>query len=74
MDRTIEELTGKVDALSEQIAFLTEEAQIQRQRRQEWDELKSDMTPVVSEVYNRYFWKLVLFIGVNGRMPNPIPS
>lgn len=51
MDQTILELNEKVDSLSTQIAFLTEEAHIQRQRRQEWDELKSDLTPVASEVY-----------------------
>jgi uncharacterized protein YjgD (DUF1641 family) len=51
MDQTILELNEKVDSLSAQVAFLAEEARIQQQRRQEWDELKSDLTPVASEVY-----------------------
>lgn len=51
MDQTIVELNQKVDALSAQIAFLTEEARVQQQRRQEWDELKNDLTPVASEAY-----------------------
>ena len=51
MDQTILELNEKVDSLSTQVAFLAEEARIQQQRRQEWDELKNDLTPVASEVY-----------------------
>jgi uncharacterized protein YjgD (DUF1641 family) len=51
MDQTILELNEKVDSLSTQVAFLAEEARIQQQRRQEWDELKGDLTPVASEVY-----------------------
>jgi uncharacterized protein YjgD (DUF1641 family) len=51
MDQTILELNEKVDSLSAQVAFLAEEARIQQQRRQEWDELKGDLTPVASEVY-----------------------
>jgi len=47
-----EELNQKVDALTDQVAFLAEEARLEKRRRQEWDELKNDLTPVVSEVYN----------------------
>ncbi len=47
----LEELNRKVDSLTTQVAFLAEEARVERRRRQEWDELKNDMTPVVSEVY-----------------------
>jgi len=50
-DQTIQELNQKVDALTAQVAFLAEEARIQRNRRQEWDELKSDFTPVVGDIY-----------------------
>ncbi len=46
-----EELNQKVDALTDQVAFLAEEARLEKRRRQEWDELKNDLTPVVSEVY-----------------------
>lgn len=54
MDQTLafEELNHKVDALTDQVAFLAEEARLEKRRRQEWDELKNDLTPVVSEMYN----------------------
>lgn len=51
MDQTLAELNQKIDALSAQVAFLADEAHLQRQRRQEWDELKNDLTPVASEAY-----------------------
>jgi len=51
MDQALVELNQKVDVLTTQIAFLTEEAQLQRRNRQEWDELKNDLTPVANEVY-----------------------
>ena len=51
MDQTILELNQKIDALTEQVAFLTEEARQQKRRRQEWEELQNDLTPVVGEVY-----------------------
>jgi len=49
--QTIAELNQKVDALTEQVAFLAEEARFERRRRQEWDELKNDLMPVANEVY-----------------------
>jgi len=49
--QTIAELNQKIDALTEQVAFLAEEAQLERSRRQEWDELKNDLMPVANEVY-----------------------
>jgi uncharacterized protein YjgD (DUF1641 family) len=51
MDQALAELNQKVDVLTTQIAFLTEEAQLQRRNRQDWDELKNDLTPVANEVY-----------------------
>ncbi len=53
MDQSLalEELNRKVDTLTTQVAFLAEEARVEQRRRQEWDELKSDLTPVASEVY-----------------------
>ena len=50
-DQSLEELNRKIDALTEQVAFLTEAAQQDQQRRQEWDELKNDLTPVAGDVY-----------------------
>ena len=51
MNQELLELNRKVDALTEQMAFLAEEARQQQRRRQEWDELKNDLTPVASEMY-----------------------
>lgn len=50
-DQAIQELNQKIDALTTQVAYLTEEAQQQQRRRQEWDELKSDLTPIASDVF-----------------------
>lgn len=50
-DQSIEALNRKIDALTEQVAFLTEEARKDQQRRQEWDELKNDLTPLAGDVY-----------------------
>lgn len=51
MDPTIAELNQKIDYLTEQVAFITAEARQQQQRRQEWDELKDDLTPIVNDVF-----------------------
>jgi len=51
MEQVLVELNQKVDALSAQVAFLAEEARVQQERRQEWDELKNDLSPVASEAY-----------------------
>lgn len=51
MEQAVAELNQKLDALSDQVVFLAEEARLQQSRRQEWDELKSDLTPVAGEVY-----------------------
>jgi uncharacterized protein YjgD (DUF1641 family) len=51
MDETLVELNQKVDALTAQVAFLAEEARLEKRRRQEWDELKGDLTPVMGEMY-----------------------
>jgi uncharacterized protein YjgD (DUF1641 family) len=40
---------AKIDLLSEQVALLTEEALIARRRREEWDELRTDLTPIAAE-------------------------
>jgi len=51
MDQTIAELNQKIDVLTEQVAFLAEETRQQKRRRQEWEELQNDLTPVASELY-----------------------
>jgi len=50
-DQAILELNQKIDALTTQVAYLTEETRQQQRRRQEWDELKSDLTPIASDVF-----------------------
>ncbi len=45
------ELNNKVDILTEQVAFLAEEARLEKRRRNDLDELKNDLTPVVNEMY-----------------------
>jgi uncharacterized protein YjgD (DUF1641 family) len=51
MDPTIAELNQKIDYLTEQVAFITAEARQQQQRRQEWDELKDDLTPIINDIF-----------------------
>lgn len=51
MDQTMIELNQKIDTLTAQVAFLTEETRLQRRRRQEMDELKSDLTPIATDIF-----------------------
>jgi uncharacterized protein YjgD (DUF1641 family) len=51
MEESLLELNQKIDSLTTQVAFLTEEAKQQQRRRQEWDELKSDLTPIAGDVF-----------------------
>ena len=48
---TIADLSAKLDRLSAQVEFLTEEALAQRERRQERQELTDDLVPVAREAY-----------------------
>lgn len=50
-DPTAVELNQKLDRLVTQVEFLTEEAQRQKRRQQEWDELKDDLIPVFNELF-----------------------
>lgn len=45
-----EELEAKIDALTEQVAFLAEEARLARQRREMWTDLQADVMPVAGDV------------------------
>ena len=45
-----EELEAKIDALTEQVAFLAEEARQARQRREMWTELQQDVMPIAGDV------------------------
>ncbi len=50
-DQNILELNQKIDALTAQVAFLTEDARQQQRQRQEWAELKNDLTPIASDLF-----------------------
>jgi uncharacterized protein YjgD (DUF1641 family) len=45
----IAELEHKLDAMSAQLTLVAEEAREQRLRRQQWDELRSDLAPIAGE-------------------------
>lgn len=51
MDQTMVELNQKIDVLTAQVAFLTEETRLQQRRRQEMDELKNDLTPIATDIF-----------------------
>jgi uncharacterized protein YjgD (DUF1641 family) len=51
-ETTVAELTDKIDRLTAQVEFLTEEALAAKARRREWDELKADVTPLFGEMYS----------------------
>lgn len=49
---TIEDLNRKIDFLTEQLMFVTEEVRQQQERRLEWEELKSDATPIINDLFH----------------------
>ena len=50
MDNDIALLHQKIDSLSMQVTFLSEQAKIQLRRQQEFDELKQDMIPIANHL------------------------
>ena len=46
MENDVALLHQKIDTLTEQVAFLTQQAEMQQRRQQELDELKQDMIPI----------------------------
>jgi len=50
MDNDIAILHEKIDALTSQVTFLTQQAEIQQRRQLEFDELKQDMIPVANHM------------------------
>ena len=50
-DYSVVELNRKIDLLTSQVALLTEEALQQQRRRQEWQELQNDFTPIASDLF-----------------------
>jgi uncharacterized protein YjgD (DUF1641 family) len=57
LDRT-GELERKIDALTEQVQFLTEEAQAQARRRRALEELQADLTPIAVQAIERSAYTL----------------
>ena len=45
-----DELEAKIDALTEQVAFLAEEARLARDRREMWSDLQADAMPIAGDV------------------------
>jgi uncharacterized protein YjgD (DUF1641 family) len=52
MTKDLTKLHEKIDQLSAQILFLTEQAENQQRRNQEFDELKSDLIPIGNQLVN----------------------
>lgn len=50
MENNIASLHQKIDTLTAQVAFLTEQAEIQQRRQIEMDELKQDMIPIANHM------------------------
>jgi uncharacterized protein YjgD (DUF1641 family) len=48
---SLAELNQKLDRLTTQVEFLTEEAHRQKRRQQEWDELKDDLIPIGNDLF-----------------------
>lgn len=51
MDQSMLELNHKIDELSGQVAFLTEQARIEKQQRANRAELMRDLTPIANEAF-----------------------
>ena len=51
MDQTLVDLNQKIDALTTQVAYLSEQAQIAERQRQERTELIHDLTPIANEAF-----------------------
>jgi len=49
MDQSLVDLNLKIDALTTQVAYLSEQAQIAERQRQERAELVRDLTPIANQ-------------------------
>ena len=52
MEKEFATLHQKIDTLSEQMAYLTEQAESQQQRAREFEELKADLIPIGNQLVN----------------------
>jgi uncharacterized protein YjgD (DUF1641 family) len=51
MDQSLADLNQKIDQLTMQVAYLTEQAQLAERQRRDREELMRDLTPVVNEAF-----------------------
>ncbi|MCB9140234.1 MAG: DUF1641 domain-containing protein [Caldilineaceae bacterium] len=51
ISRKLDTLSQNVTALGEQVRILTDKAYDDRRRRQEWDEFRADVSPVITDMY-----------------------
>ena len=51
MDQSMVDLNHKIDALTTQVAFLTEQAKIAERQRADRAELVRDLTPIANEAF-----------------------
>ncbi len=52
MDTSLTELTQKIDALTVQVAYLSEQAQLAERQRQDRSELVRDITPIANQAFH----------------------
>ena len=52
MEEALVELNQKIDALTAQLAYLTEQAQLAERQREERSELMRDLTPIADQAYH----------------------
>jgi uncharacterized protein YjgD (DUF1641 family) len=50
MEKELTTLNQKIDTLSEQLAFLTEQAEVQQRRARDLDDLKADLIPIGNQL------------------------
>ena len=50
MANDLAQLHQKIDLLTNQVAYLTEQTEVQQRRQQEFDELKQDMIPIANHM------------------------
>jgi uncharacterized protein YjgD (DUF1641 family) len=52
MEQALAELNQKIDALTEQVTYLAEQAQLAERQREERSELMRDLTPIADQAYH----------------------
>jgi uncharacterized protein YjgD (DUF1641 family) len=52
IEEKLDALAASVEALGQQMQFLTQQAYESHRRQREWDELRADLTPVINDMYS----------------------